>query len=261
MALSWIDIGIIISILAFFVYIGTRAKSSSSSGVEAYFLGDRKLPWWLAGTSMVATTFAADTPLAVNELVVKYGISGNWLWWNMLAGGMLTSLFFAHLWRRAHITTDVELINIRYSGKASKFLRAFKSLYIGIFMNCLIIGWVNLALISLIEVFFDIHDKGTLLFIIFICMVFVFIYSGFSGFLSVIYTDFVQFILVMTGSIVLAYLVLNSKDIGGLNGLISQLNESQMSFFPSFDQDLKGMFSISLFSFFTFISMPWWTSW
>ena len=95
MALSWIDITIIVSILLFFIYVGTRAKSTNASGVEAYFLGDRKLPWWLAGTSMVATTFAADTPLAVNELVVKYGISGNWLWWNMLAGGMLTSLFFA----------------------------------------------------------------------------------------------------------------------------------------------------------------------
>ena len=110
------------------------------------------MPWWLAGTSMVATTFAADTPLVVTGLVARNGIAGNWLWWNMAASGMLTVFFFARLWRRAGVMTDVEFAELRYAGKPAAFLRGFRALYLGIPINCIIIGWVNLAMIKILQV-------------------------------------------------------------------------------------------------------------
>jgi Na+/proline symporter len=152
-----IIIGFISLIVGIGLYFSKRAKSTSD-----FFLGGRSLPWVLAGTSMVATTFAADTPLAVTELVKQGGIAGNWMWWNLLAGGMLTTFFFAKYWRRAGILTDVELINIRYSGSEARFLRGFKAIYMGVFVNALIIGWVNLALMSLLQVFFGISSQEAL---------------------------------------------------------------------------------------------------
>lgn len=261
MHLSYWDISIIVFSLIVFFFIGYLSRQKEES-IQSYFLGGRKLPWWLAGTSMVATTFAADTPLAVNELVVKYGISGNWLWWNMLAGGMLTTFFFARLWRRANITTDVELISIRYSGKPAKFLRAFKSIYLGGFMNIMVIGWVNLAMMSLFEVFFNVESKEMQLLLVLGCMIVIFLYSGMSGFLSVVYTDFLQFTMAMAGSIVLAYLVINSDDIGGLDGLVNRLPKSTLQFFPSFGgKEISNGLILGVGSFLTFMLMPWWSSW
>src|SRR5213592_2717336 len=137
------------------VYYARRAGSN----LEEFFLSGRDLPWWLAGTSMVATTFAADTPLAVTELVAKNGIAGNWLWWNFVFGGMLTVFFFARLWRRAGIMTDVELVELRYSGKAAAFLRGFRALYLGLFINCVILGWVNKAMESILVGMFGIPEE------------------------------------------------------------------------------------------------------
>src|SRR5712691_4671615 len=111
-----------------------------------YFVSHRSMPWWVAGTAMVATTFSADTPLAVTEMVVKNGVAGNWLWWSMLASGMLTVFFFARLWRRAAVVTDVELTELRYSGKPAAFLRGFRAGYLGLLVNLLIMGWVNLGM-------------------------------------------------------------------------------------------------------------------
>ncbi|CUS94755.1 sodium:solute symporter family transporter, partial [Candidatus Kryptonium thompsonii] len=130
------------------VIIGVYYSKRAGKSVGEFFLSGRNLPWWLAGTSMVATTFAADTPLAVTELVAKNGIAGNWLWWNFLFGSMLTVFFFARLWRRAGILTDVEFVEVRYSGKPASFLRGFKALYLGLFVNTVIIGWVNVAMVS-----------------------------------------------------------------------------------------------------------------
>ena len=124
---------------------------------EEFFLSGRKLPWWIAGTTMVATTFGADTPLAVAELVGTKGIAGNWLWWNMVAGTVLTVFFFARLWRRAGILTDVEFIEVRYSGKPAAFLRGFRAVYLGIFMNVIIMGWVNVALAEVLKLIFLRH--------------------------------------------------------------------------------------------------------
>ncbi|GAB3817173.1 hypothetical protein GCM10028895_13050 [Pontibacter rugosus] len=148
--IDWIVIGAF-GILTLVIGLSYTGKASGS--MANFFLGGRNLTWWVAGTSMVATTFAADTPLAVTELVAQSGISGNWLWWNMLLGGLLTTFFFARLWRRAGIITDLEFIEIRYAGKPASFLRGFRAIYLGIFMNSLIIGWVNVALMSIIEVF------------------------------------------------------------------------------------------------------------
>src|SRR3989454_5620884 len=146
MHLTTIDFAVIAGY--FVLAIGTASffiKRAKRSMLD-YFVSHRSMPWWLAGTAMVATTFSADTPLAVTEMVVKNGVAGNWLWWSMLASGMLTVFFFARLWRRAEVVTDVELIELRYAGKPAAFLRGFRALYFGVLMNCLIVGWVNLAM-------------------------------------------------------------------------------------------------------------------
>src|SRR3972149_8678781 len=141
-------------ILAYFIFsIGIALYYSKRSGkdINEFFLSGRNLPWYLAGLSMVATTFAADTPLAVTELVAKNGIAGNWIWWNFAFGGILTVFFFARLWRRAGIMTEAKFAEIRYSGKPARFLRGFRALYLGLFMNIIIMGWVNKAMISILH--------------------------------------------------------------------------------------------------------------
>ena len=130
--------------------IGFYYKARAGKSISEFFLSGRNVPWWLAGTSMVATTFAADTPLAVTGLVARNGIAGNWLWWNFVASGMLTVFFYARLWRRAGVMTDVEFAEIRYAGKPAAFLRGFRALYLGIPINCIILGWVNLAMVKIL---------------------------------------------------------------------------------------------------------------
>src|SRR5438552_6924544 len=170
--------------------IGLYFYKRASGNTENFFLGGRKMTWWLAGLSMVATTFAADTPLAVTELVGKNGVAGNWLWWNMMIGGMLTVFFFARLWRRANILTDVEFIELRYSGKAASFLRGFKAIYLGVFMNCIIMGWVNLALGKILKGMFpgQIDDTNVMIFILGI-MIITAIIASISGLWGVAVTD------------------------------------------------------------------------
>ncbi len=261
MSLTNLDISVIIGFLAIFVGVALYFKNRASESLDNFFLGGRNLPWYIAGTSMVATTFAADTPLAVTELVAQSGISGNWLWWNMLAGGMLTTFFFAKYWRRAGVLTDIELIKIRYSGKAAEYLRLFKAVYMGVFLNVLIIGWVNVALMTLLEVFFDI-DKTTSLLVTAAAMGLVIIYSAVSGLLGVVYTDVMQFITAMTGSILLALYVLNSPEIGGIDGLKAGLPPSTFSFFPTIGSENAGStLALGLGSFLAFISVQWWASW
>src|SRR5438094_608142 len=134
--------------LAIGLYYARRARGSTTE----FFLSGRDVPWWLAGTSMVATTFAADTPLLVTGIVARQGIAGNWLWWNMAFSGMLTVFVYARLWRRSGVMTDVEFAEIRYAGRPAAFLRGFRALYLGIPMNCIIIGWVNLAMLKILQV-------------------------------------------------------------------------------------------------------------
>src|SRR6266481_5021255 len=148
-ATDWIVIAVY---LALNLLISLYYRRRSAGSTEEFFVSGRNVSWWLAGTSMVATTFAADTPLLVTGLVAKNGISGNWLWWSQCLSGMMTVFFFARYWRRSEILTDVEFVELRYAGKPAAFLRGFRALYLGALMNCLILGWVIKAMISIITV-------------------------------------------------------------------------------------------------------------
>jgi solute:Na+ symporter, SSS family len=267
MELALIDWIIIVVYFIVSLVIGLWYSKTAGKGISEFFLGGRNLTWWVAGVSMVATTFAADTPLAVTELVTQNGIAGNWLWWNMLLGGMLTVFFFAKLWRRADILTDVEFIEIRYSGKEAAFLRGFRALYLGLFMNSLIIGWVNIALVSILQVFFNIPQEQALFYVAGAMFVTVF-YSSLSGLLGVAVTDFVQFIIAMSGCIYLAVVVVNSEKIGGIDGLKEKLNTlspGSLEFFPHVGQassgDLAQTLTLSVGAFFAFTTIQWWASW
>ncbi len=232
-------------------------KKASQSG-SSFFVGNRNLKWYVIGLSMVATTFAADTPLAVAELVGKKGISGNWVWWYGMIGGILTAIFFSHLWRRSRVVTENEFISLRYFGSAAKNLRIAKALYLGVFMNVVIMGWVNLAMITIFQHFFGI-EAGDAFMLTAGLMVLVMIYSSISGFLGVVYTDILQFILALTASIVLAYMVLDLPEIGGLSGLKAQIPADKLAFFPSFNFD-DGIEKPFL-EFLTLIGVVWWASW
>src|SRR5436853_1512206 len=152
MSLTAIDWAVIIGYLLVNLAIGFYYRRRASGNTEEFFVSGRDVSWWLAGTSMVATTFAADTPLFVCGVVARQGIAGNWIWWSFCVGGMLTVFFFARYWRRAEILTDVQFCEIRYGGKPAAFLRGFKSIYLGLFMNCFILGWVTQAMVNIITV-------------------------------------------------------------------------------------------------------------
>lgn len=259
-----IDIALIAAYFIASIVIALILRKRAGGSTEDFFLSGRKLPWWLAGTTMVATTFAADTPLAVTELVAKNGIAGNWLWWNMVAGTMLTVFFFARLWRRAGILTDVEFIELRYSGKSAAFLRGFKAVYLGIFMNVIIMGWVNLAMASILKIIFGIDEDVVLLYIIG-AMIIVGLYSAISGLWGVALTDMFQFIIAMAGCIVLAIVILDLPEIGGINGLIRSLPPHVFNFFPSVSFSLSGtatgVMTLSVSAFIAHIAVQWWSSW
>ena len=227
--IDWVIIGLYFLLSAAIGFHYTRRAGSS---VQEFFLSGRNLPWWLAGTSMVATTFAADTPLAVTELVARNGIAGNWLWWNFVFGGVLTVFFFARLWRRAGILTDVEFVELRYSGRPAAFLRGFRALYLGLFINTVIIGWVNLALASVLEGMFGI-PRGDVMMYVALALGLTAIYSALSGLWGVAVTDAFQFVLAMTGTVVLAVVVLDLPQIGGLAGLVEKVPAWSLEFVPS----------------------------
>ncbi len=261
--LSTLDWVIVIGLMALFVFIGIRFRGKAEGGLAGFFLGGRKLPWYIAGVSMVATTFAADTPLWVTEKIAQHGISGNWLWWNMVIGGMLTTFFFARLWRRANIITELEFLELRYSGKVASWLRGLKAVYLGLFMNVVIIGWVNAAMISIFEVFFDISTADAFL-LCMAAMLIVAFYSSIAGLLGIAITDFVQFIIAMTGSVILAISVLNLPEVGGVAGLKAQIPAWRLDFFPQIGgwSDLaSGTFSLSAGAFFSYVVLQWWASW
>ena len=258
--IDWIIIGLF---LAISLFISLRYHGEASKSLSDFFLGGRNLPWYIAGVSMVATTFAADTPLAVTELVAKNGISSNWIWWSFLFGGMLTTFFFANLWRRANVLTELELIELRYSGKPAAILRGFKAIYLGLFMNVIVIGWVNVAMVSIIQVFFDI-PKETAFWYMMAVMVITMIYASLSGLIGVAITDTIQFAIAITGCIILAVIVVNSDEVGGIDGLKEKLPEGALNFFPTIGDSPKGTFntlSISVGAFLSYIGVQWWSSW
>ncbi len=259
-----IDIALIVIYFALSIAIALVLRKRAGGSTEDFFLSGRKMPWWLAGTTMVATTFAADTPLAITELVVKNGIAGNWLWWNMVAGTVLTVFFFAKLWRRANILTDVEFIELRYSGKSAAFLRGFKAVYLGIFMNIIIMGWVNLALASILKIMFGISEDHVILYIIG-AMLIVGVYSAISGLWGVALTDMFQFVIAMAGCIALAVVILNLPEIGGISGLAEKLPQHVFAFFPTVSLKASsvatGVMTLSASAFLAHMAVQWWSSW
>jgi solute:Na+ symporter, SSS family len=256
-----------ILILIYFIIsfaIALFFSKRAGKNTEEFFLSGRNLPWWLAGTAMVATTFSADTPLAVTELVAQNGIAGNWLWWNMVAGSIFTVFFFAKLWRRANVMTDVEFIEIRYSGKPAAFLRGFKAIYLGLFMNCIIMGWVNVALAEIFKNIFGLNEFFVIIAVV-VCMLIVGLYSAISGLWGVVITDFFQFIMAMAGCIVLAVVTINLPQIGGISGLMNSLPSGTFNFLPNIgfnaSQITTGIMTISASAFLAHIFVQWWASW
>jgi len=262
MVLELVDWIIVVIFLGITLYIGLKFKNKASESLTDFFLAGRNLPWYIAGISMVATTFAADTPLWVAEVIKKNGISGNWLWWNMLIGGMLTTFFFAKMWRKANVLTELEFLELRYSGKAAKMFRKFKSVYLGVFFNTIIIGWVNAAMIKILIIFLNI-DYQTAFIYIGVLMVLIAIYSSLSGLLGVAITDALQFILAMVGCLILAVIMLNSEQVGGIVGLKEKLPEWRFDFFPNINSagSAIGTFGLSIGAFFSFVAIQWWASW
>lgn len=256
MQISLPDVSIIIVYFLFVIIIGLKFSGRASQNIEEFFVSGRKLPWWLAGTSMVATTFAADTPLAVTGLVAAHGIAGNWLWWNMVMSGLLTVFFYAHLWRRSGVLTDVEFAEIRYGGKPAAFLRGFRALYLAIPINSIILGWVTLAMVKIIGISTGL-DKWTA---VIICLLITLIYSMLSGLWGVVITDFFQFFIALTGAVVLAFYAVDY--VGGLEQLYLKLDQLEggraqiLSFFPEI-----GSAWMPLTAVFVYLAVNWWASW
>ena len=256
-----LDIALIVVALTGMIALGLWAGRSAEKSLEGYFLGGRNLPWALAGLSMVATTFAADTPLAVTEMVAADGISGNWLWWNLLAGGMLTAVVFAPLWRRAGVVTEAELIELRYHGKPALWLRVFRAVYLGLFINLLILGWVHVAMTSVLQGLFGL-PADTAFWLTSGLTLIVALYAATSGLFGVVLTDAVQFILAMIGSIALAVFVIQSPEVGGLDGLQTALPAETLDFFPTISSSASGSgLAIGLGAFFAYFGMMWWSAW
>jgi len=266
MQLGWVDWLAIALYFAANLAIGLYYRRRATASTEEFFVGGRSISWWLAGTSMVATTFAADTPLAVTGLVASFGIAGNWLWWSMLMSGMLTVFFFARLWRRARVLTDVEFAEIRYSGRPAAFLRGFRALYLGLPVNCIVMGWVNLAMVKILMMIFGI-TKVQALFLVFAIMLVTSMISTLSGLWGVLVMDLFQFVLKMGMVIVLA--VFAVRAVGGMGALQAKLHAldvsraargggqgSILNFVPEI-----GSPWMPLIAFFVYVAVNWWATW
>jgi solute:Na+ symporter, SSS family len=266
MQLTYLDWGIVALYFLFNAGIGFYYKSRAGKNVNEFFLSGRNVPWWLAGTSMVATTFAADTPLAVTGMVARGGIAGNWLWWSFVASGMLTVFFYARLWRRCGVMTDIEFTEIRYGGKAAAFLRGFRALYLGIPINCIILGWVNLAMVKILTLVLGVTRLQALLVVLGL-IAGTSLISTMSGLWGVLVTDLFQFFIKMTMVIVLAVFAVQA--VGGLDAMKTKLmaldqargvaaggHGSVLSFIPDVDSAWMPMITFGVY-----ISLNWWATW
>jgi Na+/proline symporter len=261
MNLSLLDWTVIGAYFLFNLGIGIYYARKATGSTSEFFLSGRNVPWWLAGTSMVATTFAADTPLVVTGLVASNGIAGNWLWWNLVMSGMLTVFLYARLWRRAGVMTDIEFAELRYSGKPAAFLRGFRALYLGLPINCIILGWVNLAMVKILEITLGLDKTGAIKVVIGM-LVFTAFYTTISGLWGVLVTDLFQFALKMGMVIVLAILAVNA--VGGIDQLKTKIGAmdaatgsgSRLAFFP----DLNSAWMPAI-TFFVYLGVVWWSTW
>ena len=274
MALTAIDWAIVAAYFILSVGIGLYFTKRGGESLNEYFLSGRQVTWWLAGASMVATTFAADTPLVVTGLVSAHGVAGNWLWWNMLMSGMLTVFFFARLWRRAHVMTDVEFAEIRYSGRPAAVLRGFRALYLAIPINLIILGWVTKAMIKILTISLGLRDVNLLGFnvpgeviAVGICFIITVAYSAGAGMWAVLWTDLVQFVIKMSAVIVLA--VYSVRAVGGMTNLKAGLTthfgsaDAALSVLPVkiTPTGIEAYAWMPLLALAVFLSVQWWAAW
>jgi solute:Na+ symporter, SSS family len=253
MVLGILDWSIVAAVFVLSMLIGIWTSRKAGRSAADFFLSGRNMPWWLLGVSMVATTFSADTPNLVTDIVRKNGIAGNWQWWAFLLTGMLTVFVYARLWRRSGVNTDIEFYEIRYGGKPAAFLRGFRALYLGVFFNIMIMASVSLAAIKIGSVMLGLSPVQTIL----IASIVTVIYSSLGGLRGVIFTDFFQFMLAMAGSIGAAYVVLNLPQVGGLDNLLSHPNViPKLNFLPDFN-DTSTLIPLLIIP----LAVQWWSVW
>lgn len=251
--LSSLDFIIIVAFFIISLFIGIWASKSAGKNSSEFFLSGRNMPWWLLGVSMVATTFAADTPGLVTELVRKNGVSGNWVWWAMLLTGMLTVFFYAKLWRKSGITTDLEFYELRYSGKMASFLRGFRAIYLGVIFNVITMAGVCLAGAKIANILLGISQGEMLLY----SSIIVVIYSSLGGLKGVLLTDFVQFLIAMIGSVWATIYIINLPEINGLSNLLTHPNVSdKLAMLPDFS-DKEALITLFIIPF----AVQWWSTW
>ncbi len=260
MTLSVADIAVIVAFFAINLGIGLSYARRGGKSLGEFFLSGRNVPWWLAGVSMVATTFAVDTPLAVTGFVTQHGIAGNWVWWSSVMSGILTVFFFAKLWRRSGVLTDVEFIELRYSGKAAAALRFVRAIFQGVIVNTIIMGWVNLAMAKVLELTLHVPKLEALA----VCLVFTAAYVTIGGLWGVLVTDLLQFVVKMSMAIVLAVAAVAA--VGGIPALERKLaavdaahkvatSGSILAFFPTSNEAW-----LPMLTFVTYIGVQWWAS-
>ena len=271
MSLTALDWAAIAAYLLITLVLGLYFRRKSGQSTADYFVSGREVSWWLAGTSMVATTFAADTPLAVSGLVYTQGVAGNWLWWSFLPSGMMTVFLFARLWRRSGLITDVQFAELRYHGKPAAFLRGFRAVYLGLLMNCLILGWVTKAMTSIISTSLGISDAKALGICVFFLMPFTGIYVSLGGLWGVLWTDLFQFILKMAIVIVVAWY--GVRAVGGMPQLLAQLAAKRAQagpqasditgLLPDFSRGLTGeaLWTLPVITFVVHLAVQWWAFW
>jgi Na+/proline symporter len=271
MNFTLLDWSAIVAYLLITLFLGLYFRGRSGKSVDDYFVSGRNVSWWLAGTSMVATTFAADTPLVVTGLVYTQGVAGNWLWWASLLSGMMTVFLFARLWRRSGLLTDVQFAEMRYSGKPAAFLRGFRAIYLGLLMNCLILGWVTKAMTSIVSTTLGVSDRGALAICVFFLIPFTGLYVALGGLWGVLWTDLFQFALKMAIVIGVAWYAIHA--IGGMSVMLDKLAAMRAAagptagdptaFFPDFSRSLtaEALWILPAMTFLVNIGVQWWASW
>lgn len=252
MHLSGIDYTIIGAYLLISIIIAAIFIKRANKGLDEFFASGRSLPWWLLGTSMVATTFSTDTPNLVTNLVREHGVANNWVWWAFLVTGMLTVFFYARLWRRSQVLTDLEFYEIRYSGKSAALVRGFRAVYLGLFFNCVIMASVTLAATKIANIMFGWSRMEAVIF----CVTTSILYSVLSGLWGVVVNDFIQFIMAMTGSITAAYFALKQPEVGGLSGLVAKIDVNTLRLVPDF-----GNWELTLSLLIIPLAIQWWSVW
>jgi Na+/proline symporter len=250
--LQLIDWAIVIGYLAFALGVCLFYVRRASRGTSEFFVSGRAAPWWLLGTSMVATTFSTDTPNLVTNIVRQDGVAGNWVWWAFLLTGMLTVFFYAKLWRRSGVMTDLEFYEIRYAGLSAALVRCFRSIYLGLFFNCVIMASVTLAAVKIASILFGWSAGVTVIW----CAVLAVAFSVTAGLWGVVVTDLVQFIMAMTGAFTAAYFATQHEAVGGLAGLFGKLDPKTLSLLPDFN-NWEAALSVLIIP----LTVQWWSVW